>query len=42
MSEHATIDNRLKGPLSGVRVIEMGQLVAGLSSVLEWPISEPK
>ena len=29
MSEHATIDNRLKGPLSGVRVIEMGQLVAG-------------
>ena len=29
MSEHATIDDRLKGPLSGVRVIEMGQLVAG-------------
>ena len=29
MSEHVTIDDRLKGPLSGVRVIEMGQLVAG-------------
>jgi len=29
MSEHETIDDRLKGPLSGVRVIEMGQLVAG-------------
>ena len=29
MTEHATIDDRLKGPLSGVRVIEMGQLVAG-------------
>lgn len=29
MSEHGTIDDRLKGPLSGVRVIEMGQLVAG-------------
>ena len=27
MSKHATIDDRLKGPLSGVRVIEMGQLV---------------
>jgi len=29
MSENVTIDDRLKGPLSGVRVIEMGQLVAG-------------
>ena len=29
MSEHVTVDDRLKGPLSGVRVIEMGQLVAG-------------
>ncbi|MBU56500.1 MAG: formyl-CoA transferase [Acidiferrobacteraceae bacterium] len=29
MREHETIDDRLKGPLSGVRVIEMGQLVAG-------------
>ena len=29
MSEHVTNDDRLKGPLSGVRVIEMGQLVAG-------------
>ena len=29
MSENVTIDDPLKGPLSGVRVIEMGQLVAG-------------
>jgi len=29
MSENVTTDDRLKGPLSGVRVIEMGQLVAG-------------
>ena len=27
--EDAKIDKRLKGPLSGVRVIEMGQLLAG-------------
>ncbi len=29
MAEHTSADDRLKGPLSGVRVIEMGQLVAG-------------
>ena len=29
MSEITSNDDRLKGPLSGVRVIEMGQLVAG-------------
>ena len=29
MAEHTSADDRLTGPLSGVRVIEMGQLVAG-------------